>query len=168
MFVRIARSSWCDEQGSALIEGAVLLPVLFVLMFGVYEFSWLFYQQHVMSDGLRDAARHLARSWDYCNPASPNWIADEAAAQVLAVTGSVTKASPHIKGWKPEMITVACTPIDNPADSNGLRRYRGGAVVYVVTVACRFTDASLGFFRFLGLRTPIISLSHSERVIGPG
>ena len=162
------KSLWRDDEGSALVEGAVLLPVLLVLMFGVYEFSWLFYQQHVISDGLRDAARHLARSSNPCNAASPTWAADEAAAQVLAATGSVTNGPARIKGWSPRMVAIACTPIDNPIGADGLRAYRGSAVIYVVTVSSRFTDPSLGFFRFLGLQSPFISLSHSERVTGPG
>jgi hypothetical protein len=66
------------------------------------------------------------------------------------------------------MIAIACTPIDNPIGANGLRAYRGSAVVYVVTVSSRLTDPSLGFFRILGLEPPVISVSHSERVIGPG
>ena len=50
-----------DQEGSALIEGAILVPVLFALIFGVLEFSYYFYQQHLVSTGVRDAARYLAR-----------------------------------------------------------------------------------------------------------
>jgi hypothetical protein len=164
----LRKSWWRDDEGSALVEGAVLLPVLLVLMFGVYEFSWLFYQQHVISDGLRDAARHLARSSNPCNGASPAWSADEAAAQILAATGSVTNGPARIKGWRPDMVAITCSAIDNPIGADGLRAYRGRAVVYVVTVSSRFTDPSLGFFRLLGLQSPVISVSHSERVTGPG
>jgi Flp pilus assembly protein TadG len=167
VLAQILRSSWRNDEGSALVEGAVLLPVLLVLMFGVYEFSWLFYQQQVISDGLRDAARHLARSSSSCT-ASPMRAADEAAAQMLATTGSVTNGPARIKGWRPGMVAIACTPIDNAIGADGLRTYRGSAVVYAVTVSSRFTDPSLGFFRFLGLQSPVISVSHSERVTGPG
>ena len=159
---------WRDRNGSALMEGAILLPVLMLLMFGVYEFSWLFYQQHVMSEGLRDAARHLTRSSSPCNPTSPAWIADAAAAQILAATGAVAGGPPRIKGWSPRMVEVACTAVENPIGADGLRAYRGNAVVYVVTVSSRFSDPSLGFFHLLGLEPPVPSLSHSERAIGPG
>jgi Flp pilus assembly protein TadG len=159
---------WRGREGSALVEGAILLPVLMVLMFGVYEFSWLFYQQHVIVDGLRDAARHLARSSNPCDSTSPAWTVDEAMARNLAATGAVADGAGRIKGWNQGMIAIACTPIDNPIGANGLRAYRGSAVVYVVTVSSRLTDPSLGFFRILGLEPPVISVSHSERVIGPG
>jgi hypothetical protein len=168
VLAQIFRPSWRNEEGSALVEGAVMLPVLMLLMFGVYEFSWFFYQQHVISDGLRDAARHLARSWNPCNVASPAWAADETAARFLAATGTVSNGAPRIKGWSPSMIAITCTPIDNPTGADGLKAYRGGGAVYVVTVSSRFTDPSLGFFRLLGLQSPVISVSHSERVIGPG
>jgi Flp pilus assembly protein TadG len=53
-----------DTRGSALLEGTVLTPFLCVLLFGVYEFSNFFYQQHLVSTGVRDAARYLARAAD--------------------------------------------------------------------------------------------------------
>ena len=60
-----------DKDGSALVEGAVLVPLLFVLLFGVYEFSWFFYQQHLVSTGVRDAARYLAREQVSARPLVP-------------------------------------------------------------------------------------------------
>jgi hypothetical protein len=41
-------------------------------------------------------------------------------------------------------------------------------VIYVVTASTRFRGSALGFFGFLGLPSPAIAVSHSERVIGPG
>jgi Flp pilus assembly protein TadG len=45
---RLAR----DQDGSAFLEGAIIVPVLLVFVLGVYEFSWFFYQQHLVSTGL--------------------------------------------------------------------------------------------------------------------
>ena len=53
---------WRNDEGSALIEGAILVPVLLVLVLGVFEFSWLIDQQHLISTGIHDAARYIARS----------------------------------------------------------------------------------------------------------
>src|SRR5262245_40792910 len=44
MFARREPSLWLDERGSALIEGAAVIPLLIALVSGVFEFSWLFYQ----------------------------------------------------------------------------------------------------------------------------
>jgi Flp pilus assembly protein TadG len=165
---RALRTLWPDQQGSALLEGAVVLPLLFVVMFGVYDFSWYFYQQHLITTGVRDAARYLARSSSPCDATSPVWAIEATNAGNLATTAAVTGGGARVKGWLAGMVTIDCTPVDNRAGVDGLRVYRGNAVIYVVTVSTRFSDPSFGFFRMLGLPSPIISVSHSQRVIGPG
>ncbi len=162
MWVQQLQALRRNSDGSALVEGAVLLPLLFVLMFGVYEFSWFFYQQHLISTGLRDAARYLARVSRPCDSNSPIWQAEEAYARNLATTGSITGGAPRVPGWTSGMVALRCTSIDNPG------AYRGGEVIYVVTASSRFSDPSLGFFPLLRLQPPAISASHSERAIGPG
>lgn len=157
-----------DEHGSALVEGAVLVPLLFVLLFGVYEFSWFFYQQHVVSTGIRDAARYLARVVDGCNVLSSVWASEEAYAKNLATTGSINGGAERVRGWAPEMVTSRCAAVDNPVGADGLGLYRGGRAIQVVTVSTRFAEPALGFLALLRLPPPIISVSHSERVIGPG
>jgi Flp pilus assembly protein TadG len=168
VFARTLRSLWWSSDGSALVEGALLLPMLCALLFGVYEFSWYFYQQHLVSTGLRDAARYLARSVSPCDTTSPSWAANEAHAKNLATTGSINGGTARVRGWTAAMVTSRCRQIDNQTAANGLRPYRGPGVIHAVTVSTRFTDPSLGFFGLLGLRPPTIAVSHSERVIGPG
>lgn len=165
---RAARSLPRDSEGSALVEGAVIVPLLIVLLLGVYEFSWFFYQQHVISSGLRDAARYLARSHDFCGSGPANWAAVEESAKNLAVRGSITDGFSRVKGWTPVMVTLRCHQIDNLPPASGLAAYRGGSVVYVITASTQFIEPSLGFFGLLGLPLPVISVAHSERVIGPG
>jgi Flp pilus assembly protein TadG len=165
---RVQSSFWRNTEGSALLEGAILVPVLMALMFGVYDFSWFFYRQHLMTIGVHDAARYLARSPDACNTASPAWPLETANAGNLATTGVTAGGSARISGWSSGMITITCTPIENRIGADGLRTYRGDAQIYVVTVASQLADPSLGFFRLLGLPGPRISVAHSERVIGPG
>jgi len=156
-----------DEDGTALLEGAVIVPVLCILLFGVYEFSWFFYQQHLISTGLRDAARYLARLPAPCNPGS-NWPVNQASAKNLALTGSVAGGAGRVKGWTATAVRLSCTAIDNPTEASGLTAYRGGPIIYVVTASTSFPDPALGFLGVLGLKAPTISVSHSERVIGPG
>jgi hypothetical protein len=157
-----------NEDGTALLEGAIVVPVLCILLFGVYEFSWFFYQQHLISTGLRDAARFMARLPAACNPVSFNWSFDQASAKNLATTGSINGGAARVNGWTAASIRLECKAIENPVEANGLSAFRGGPVIYVVTASTRFTDPALGFLGFLALKTPIISVSHSERVIGPG
>src|SRR5262245_48316161 len=157
-----------DCEGSALVEGAVLLPLLFALVFGVYEFSWFFYQQHLAAVGVSDAARFLARVSMPCDESSPIWAGEQVQARNLATTGSITGGALRVKGWTSEMVMLRCTPVDNPVGASGLNAYRGNPIVHVITVSSRFTDPSLGFFSLLRLRPPSISVSHSERAIGRG
>jgi hypothetical protein len=158
-----------DDDGSAMIESAVLIPLLFALLFGVYEFSWFFYQQHLAAIGLRDAARYLARVSNPCDERSAAWPIEQANARTLATTGSARGNTARIKGWTAAMVVLRCTAIRNPEGPTGLRAYRsGGEVVYVITASTSFLDPSLGFFALLHLTPPVISVVHSERVVGSG
>ena len=49
---RMLRSIWRDSEGSALVEATIILPVLFILVFGVFEFSWAICQQHLILTGI--------------------------------------------------------------------------------------------------------------------
>jgi Flp pilus assembly protein TadG len=164
----VRQSLATDDEGSALVEGAIIVPVLCVLLFGIYEFSWFFYQQHLISTGLRDAARYVARLPAACDPISPDWPIAQALASNLATTGSVNGGAARVKGWTRASVGLDCRSIENPTGPGGLRAYRGGSVVYVVTASTRFREPTLGLFEFLALPSPTISVSHSERVIGPG
>ena len=56
-----ATSLWRDEDGSALVEATIVMPLLISLFLGVFEFSWFFYNQQLVVSGLRDAARYMTR-----------------------------------------------------------------------------------------------------------
>ena len=149
-----------DREGSALMEGAIVLPVLLTLGLGVFEFSWLFYQRHLISTGVSDAARYIARS------ATPNDLTTQNFAKNLATTGDFNGAVARVNGWHASDISISYTSVDNAPGATGLTLYRGGAVIESVTVSTSLTLPSLGFFGFLGLKPPIFTISHQERVIG--
>src|SRR5271168_3950365 len=56
-----AISFWRDEEGSALVEATIVMPLLLSLFLGVFEFSWFLYNQQLVVSGLRDAARYMTR-----------------------------------------------------------------------------------------------------------
>jgi TadE-like protein len=157
-----------DCQGSALVEGALIIPVLFVLLYGVYEFSFFFYQQQLVATGLHDAARYLARLSGSCDPASIDLPINQSRARHLATTGSIDGGVGRVRGWTADMIAIDCVAVANPVAENGLKLYRGGPLIFVVTVSTRFAENSLGFFSFAHVAAPALSGTHSERVIGPG
>jgi Flp pilus assembly protein TadG len=162
MSVRILRSLWCNGDGSALIEGAIMVPFLLVLVLGVFEFSWLFYQQHLISTGIHDGARYVARS------AKPHDLTIQNDAKKLATTGAIDGDTARVRGWMTRDVHISYASVNNSVGSNGLTPFRGDAAIQIVTVSTTFAVPSLGFFGSLGLKPPALTVSHQERVIGPG
>jgi Flp pilus assembly protein TadG len=168
VILRMLQSLWHDNKGTALIEGAVVMPMLLVVLGGVFEFSWVFYQQKLIETGVRDAARYLTRvpaNGSPCAATDSSGTQYTTYAQKIAVYGSTstTGFNPRVKGWTTADVTITCPTFDNSAGN-----YIGGATLYRVLVTTSFPDTSLGFFDLLGLSPPNILARHEERYIGPG
>jgi Flp pilus assembly protein TadG len=162
MSARILQSLWRNGDGSALIEGAVLMPVLLILVLGVFEFSWLIDQQHLISTGINDAARYIARS------ANPRNVTIQNDAKKLATTGAIDGDTARVRGWTTHDVHISYASVNNSVGSNGLTPFRGDAAIQIVTVSTTFAVPSLGFFGSLGLKPPALTVSHQERIIPPG
>jgi len=52
------RRIWQKEEGTALVEFAVVLPVLVFLLIGMIEFGLLLYNQQVITNASREGARY--------------------------------------------------------------------------------------------------------------
>jgi hypothetical protein len=168
MLRRSIASLWHDAEGSALVEAAIVMPVLVPLILGVFEFSWYFHKQQLVESGVRDAARYLARTaldttpaTDPCSLTTP--VDFKAIAKNIAVTGVATGGTPRVPGWTVGSVTITCTAFDNSSSA-----YLGPATIYRVVASTSFADPALGFFGILNLTTPNLSASHTERSIGPG
>src|SRR5262252_10289391 len=123
MSVRIVQSLWRNGEGSALIEGAIVMPLLLILVLGVFEFSWLIYQQHLISTGIHDGARYIARS------ANPNDLTIQRNAKKLATTGAIDGDTARVKGWTTRDVKITYASINNSVGSNGLTLFRGAAAI---------------------------------------
>jgi|SRR5271169_2164913 len=157
MVVRWLKSFWRNDRGTALIESAIVLPVFLLLVGGVYEFGYFFYQQQLMTTGVRDAARYLALT------TNPNSATSQADAMNLAVYGLINRGNtPRVSGWSTDDVTVSVTAANN---SSGIV-YCGGCAVEIITVSASLADPSLGFLGLLGLKPLIVSVSHQERWVG--
>jgi Flp pilus assembly protein TadG len=143
------------DAGSVLIEASLVLPLLLVLIGGVFEFGFFFYQQQLISTGVRDAARYLALTADPTNPSNQN------EARNLAVTGSIAGGVARLAGWTVDDVSVTITPWDN---SDGA--LSGGTAIPIVTVSTSVVDRSLGFLSLFGVKAPTISVAHQERWVG--
>lgn len=54
----MGRGIWRNRDGAALVEFAVVLPVLVLLLVGLMEFGLLLYDQHVITNASREGARY--------------------------------------------------------------------------------------------------------------
>lgn len=159
--------AWYDERGSVLLESTIVLPVLFALILGVLEFSYYFYQQHLVSTGVRDAARYLTRVQD------PTSAAAQTAAQNLAATGTIAGGSyRRVKGFDPGEVGVTFTFVSNAVGGDGTRPYRpgpeGGDNIRIVQVTGSFTWTPIGFWSYFGFGSKTLTITHSERFLGVG
>jgi Flp pilus assembly protein TadG len=138
-----------------MVESAIILPVFLTLVGGVYEFSFFLYQQQLATSGVRDAARYLALTAD------PNNLARQENARNLAVTGLISGGSGRVAGWNTSDVSIVVNAV-----YDGVGGYGSASAIRVVTVSTTFVDPSLGFLGLLGLKKPIINVSHQERFVG--
>ena len=54
----MGRRTWERQKGQALIEFALVLPVLLVILLGIVEFGLILYNQHVITNASREGARY--------------------------------------------------------------------------------------------------------------
>jgi Flp pilus assembly protein TadG len=163
-----------NQDGSMILEATIVTPMLFVAMFGVFEFSWYFFQQQLVEAGIRDAARYMARvpitstatplDTNPCNQTDvTGGTSFQTYAANIAVYGTPTTSGtpiPRVKGWAPGNVSITCgaSPLGNYAD--------GATTMTIVYVSTNFTDQSLGSFGLLHLAVPSLSAAHHERWIG--
>jgi Flp pilus assembly protein TadG len=91
-----ARRLGRDDDGAALLEFTVILPFLMVLGFGIFEFSNMLYQYHLITGGVRDAGRFAAGlpmpatvdQNETCDVSAPQ-STPVGCAKLLAVTGQL-------------------------------------------------------------------------------
>jgi Flp pilus assembly protein TadG len=50
------------QKGTAAVEFALILPVLMLLMAGFFDFGWLFYWQHKVTNASREGARYAVQA----------------------------------------------------------------------------------------------------------
>jgi hypothetical protein len=164
-------SLWRDDDGSALVEATIVMPLLITLFLGVFEFSWYLYNQQLVVSGLRDAARYMTRieltdgNRDPCVQKDQNGVLYTADAANIATTAEATGGSARVSGWSAADVTISCFSSAGLDTGN----YADGSTsMTIIDVATRFADPSLGLFSSLGLKPPMLSFSHEERFIGPG
>lgn len=50
--------NWRKEDGQSTVEFALVLPILLMLIFGMMDFGWLFYNKVMINNASREGARY--------------------------------------------------------------------------------------------------------------
>lgn len=128
---------FCSERGAAVVEFALVLPLLLLLMFGLIDFT-MAYQRNVT---LTHAAREGVRAWALAPPTSPTNptpATRDAATGIDPATIEVVCATATATGtWTPSPATTAAcsTPCTagEPAQVTARHNY-----AYITPVASVF------------------------------
>lgn len=97
------------QQGLAIVEAAIILPLLLMVMLAVGELGRLFYEYNTLNKTVRDAARYL--SANAIPPGASTGVIDistsvEATTKSLAVYGSPASGTPILRGLVTDDIVI--------------------------------------------------------------
>ncbi|WP_287284202.1 TadE/TadG family type IV pilus assembly protein [Mesorhizobium sp.] len=163
-----------DHRGTALVETALILPLMVPLTAGVFEFGNLIHQKLLMEAGLSDAARFAAR----CNTqlyANAGLVidCDDIATNIAVFGNAAGTGSARISGWQKADVTVTVAdPVSNPldchnaVDSAGVVQYRSTtAQVCIVRATGTLDYNDIGMLSLLDIGPITLSSFHEERLI---
>ena len=101
-----------SERGSALVEFALVVPILLLLVFNVADAGWALSQQNAIRGAAREAARVAAtQDWDDTNIAAAV-CSDISRVDPSSVTVSIESAGPGLG-----TATVTYSPYDTLTDT---------------------------------------------------
>jgi hypothetical protein len=104
-------ANWKITKGAALLEAALLVPILLALMIGTVQLGQLTYNYYMIQKMLSGLALYLGgqQGVNFCNGSDPIMI----AAINNALTGSVDgSGTPIVAGLTPGMVQVSITRYD--------------------------------------------------------
>lgn len=81
------------EDGVAMVEFAVILPLLLMLVFGIMEAGWAFAQLNDVHHGVREGARLAAVNFDPDGSSATNDPLNEMCSRMNLVAGSSATAT---------------------------------------------------------------------------
>ena len=94
-----------NDQGGALVEFAIVLPLLLILVFGIIEISLLFYNKAVLTNASREGARAAIRLFHDSDSGTDYFPTD------TMIEAVVTNYLWPDKNKKPRLVTfAAATP----------------------------------------------------------
>ena len=92
------------EKGQAMVEFALVLPLLLALLCGIVDFGWLYYNQITLNNAAREGARYAVIHYD----PSEDWkgdAEDRMMGSMVGVSSAVAIVSDPIE----QQITASVT-----------------------------------------------------------
>lgn len=114
------------HRGGALVEFALVLPILLAMAFGASELGRAIYTYNSLAKTVRDAARHLSQH-------GPGDTAIQAEATCLAVYGNLDCSGTAVAPGLDSTMVVLCDSISCP--STHLAQSTGAGVINLVSVS---------------------------------
>ena len=95
---------FCAEKGQAMVEFALVLPLLIALLCGIIDFGWLYYNQITLSNAAREGARYAVIHYD----PTADWK-DAAEDRMLGSMAGVSSAVAIVSDPVEQQITATVT-----------------------------------------------------------
>jgi Flp pilus assembly protein TadG len=154
------RTFFASDRAAALVEMAIITPLVLSLAAGVFEFSNILHTKLLIEAGVEDGARYIAR----CSGPDENTCNTYGAN--IAANGTVSGGTARVANWAPADVTV--TYLSVPAlTEEGVRLYRSDSLdVRIVEVSTSYAYTGTGLWDILGLGAMTLTAAHQERVMG--
>jgi len=122
------------ENGQAMVEFALVLPILLLLVAGIIDFGWLYYNQLTANNASREAARYIAIHYYF----------DHMDEKVHNAPGSAEeKANEIIEGYTTMYDLHVSDIIPESDDVNGGEKVKikfTGKVLILTPILSKFID----------------------------
>ena len=102
MLKRLVKRMRKSEAGQAMVEMALVLPILLILVGGIIDFGWLFYNQLALTNAAREGARYAAIHYHI----SSDWK-NESVTLMQSTYVGVNSASAQV--FEPELSQIRAT-----------------------------------------------------------
>ncbi|PAP96215.1 pilus assembly protein TadE [Mesorhizobium wenxiniae] len=159
-----------EQRGTALVEMALIAPLMLILSAGVFEFGNMIHQKLLMEAGLSDAARFAARcnSQLYTKAGLAAINCADIATNIAVFGNAAGTGNARIVGWQKANVTVTIAASGSCHDAvvAGVTQYRATtAQVCIVRAAGTLAYSGIGMLSLVRIGPMTLNSSHEERLI---
>ena len=140
-----------DESGQSLVEFALVAPILFLLVLGIFKFGLVLNNWLVMTDATRSAARGLAVSRGIANICPP-----AGTGTCTSTTDPCAQTATNVKNGAADLNVANLTVTVTPASCTGGVLVYNSDVTVQTTYPCNLTIFGISFVPSCSLSTKMV------------